>query len=97
MKALFISYNQAYGEEIVGILAGHGQRGFTRWDDIQGRGSKDGEPHFGNHAWPVMNNAILTMVDDDLLPSILADLKAADEASEDLGLRAFAWDITAAY
>lgn len=95
MKALFISYNQAYGEEIVRLLESHGQRGFTRWDEIMGRGSQDGEPHFGNHAWPVMNNAILTMVDDALVPVLLEDLKAADEGSKDLGLRAFAWDVIA--
>ncbi len=28
MKALFISYNQAYNEEIVQVLEAHGQRGF---------------------------------------------------------------------
>ena len=29
MKALFIAYNQAYGDEIVQILEAQGQRGFT--------------------------------------------------------------------
>ena len=31
MKAIFISYNQAYNEEIVEVLDAHEQRGFTRW------------------------------------------------------------------
>ena len=65
MKAIFISYNQAYNEEIVEVLDAHGQRGFTRWENIDGRGSVDGEPHYGNHAWPVQNHAILTFVQDD--------------------------------
>ena len=34
MKAMFIAYNQAYNEEIVEILAAHGQRGFTRWEGV---------------------------------------------------------------
>ena len=38
MKAIFIAYNQAYGTEIVELLSEHGQRGFTQWVDIQGRG-----------------------------------------------------------
>ena len=42
MKALFISYNQAFNEEIVEVLEAHGQRGFTRWQNIDGRGSVDG-------------------------------------------------------
>ena len=45
MKAIFIAYNQAYNEEIVEVLDAHAQRGFTRWQDIDGRGSVNGEPH----------------------------------------------------
>ena len=30
MKSIFISYNQAYGNEIVELLEGFGQRGFTQ-------------------------------------------------------------------
>lgn len=97
MKAIFISYNQAYNEEIVDILDAHSQRGFTRWQDIDGRGSVDGRPHYGNHAWPVQNHAILTFVEDDKVSGILADLKAKDEQTNDLGLRAFVWDAQQAF
>lgn len=93
MKAIFISYNQAFGEEIVEVLDSFGQRGFTRWDEIQGRGHVDGEPHYGNHAWPTMNVAILTVVEDSLVQPILDALKAKDEGAADLGLRAFTWNI----
>lgn len=48
MKAIFISYNQAYNEEIADVLEKYRERGFTRWEDISGRGSTKGEPHFGN-------------------------------------------------
>ena len=68
MKAIFIAYNQAYGEEIVELLDDHGQRGFTQWIDIQGRGGEQGEPHYGSHAWPTENYAILTIVPDDKAP-----------------------------
>lgn len=96
MKAIFISYNQAYGEEIVEVLDKNGQRGFTRWDDIQGRGGLEGEPHFGSHAWPTMNVAILTIVPDEKVSKILSDLRAKDESALDLGLRAFVWNIESA-
>ena len=97
MKAVFIAFNQAYNDEIVDLLERRGQRGFTRWNDILGRGSVDGEPHYGNHAWPVQNMAILTMVEDGLVPLLLEDLEATDKASPDLGLRAFVWNITDSY
>ena len=93
MKAIFIAYNQAYNEEIVEVLENNGQRGYTAWQDILGKGSVDGIPHLGSHAWPEMNYAILTMVEDDKVDPIMDDLKAKDEAYRDLGLRAYVWNI----
>ena len=95
MKSIFISFNQAYNEEIVDLLEAHGQRGYTRWVDIHGRGSVDGEPHLGNHAWPTMNIGIMTVVPDEMVEPILEDLKAKDKEFEALGLRAFVWNIEA--
>ena len=93
MKAIFISYNQAYSDEIVAVLEKNRQRGYTRWVDIQCKGGFNGIPHLGNHAWPEQNHAILTFVKDEKVRPILDDLKAKDEESPDLGLRAFVWSI----
>lgn len=93
MKAVFIAYNQAYNEEIVEVLEQFGQRGFTRWTEVSGRGSEQGEPHYGSHAWPVLNHAMLAMVEDDAAPGLLAALHEKDKKFEDLGLRAFSWII----
>lgn len=93
MKAIFISYNQAYSDEIVAVLEEHRQRGYTRWTDVQGKGGFNGIPHLGNHAWPEQNHAILTIVKDEKVQPIIATLKAKDEAAPDLGLRAFVWSI----
>lgn len=92
MKAIFISYNQAYNEEIVEILESHGQRGFTRWQNIDGRGSVDGQPRYGSHAWPEQNHGVLAMVSDDKVSDIMAALKSKDEETPELGIRAFYWD-----
>lgn len=97
MKALFIVYDEARGEEVIEILEKHGQMGFTRWEDIGGRGSIGGIPHFGNHAWPAMNHAVLSFVEDALVPVILEDVRAASEVSRDLGIRAFAWSVTESF
>mgnify|MGYP002869345899 CR=1 FL=1 len=97
MKAIFIIYNQAYYDEIADILNDNGVRGFTEWDEIKGHGSDTGEPHFGTHAWPTLNNAILSIVDDDRVEGILNELRKRDEGTPELGLRAFVWAIEKMY
>jgi len=97
MKAIFISYNQAYNEEIVQVLESVRQRGYTQWQDIQGKGGFNGIPHLGDHAWPEQNHAILTVVPDEKVRPILDALRVKDEASPDLGLRAFVWNIESYY
>ncbi len=89
MKAIFIVYNQAYNQEIVELLEGFGQRGYTVWNEIGGRGGVDGEPHLGNHAWPTQNHAILTVVEDALAPKIMDALRHTDKDNNALGLRAY--------
>ena len=83
--------------EIADAMEEIGVRGFTMWQDIAGRGSETGEPHLGNHAWPTMNNAILTFVPDDKVDAILAMVRAKDEETPALGLRAFVWNIEKSY
>lgn len=94
MKALFIACSQAYNEEVIKILELFGQRGFTRWTGVSGRGTTDGLPHMGDHAWPDQNHAVLSFVDDDTVAErILEALHRLDSRSPELGLRAFMWNI----
>ena len=89
MKAIFIAYNQAYNQEIVELLENLGQRGYTVWEEIGGRGSVDGEPHLGSHAWPTQNHALLSVVEDTLAPKVMEALRKTDAANKALGLRAY--------
>lgn len=93
MKSVFIIFDQAYYERIIEILDRLNCRGFTYLDQVQGRGSHKGEPHFGSHAWPSMCSAIFTMVDDSKVDSLLNVLHNMDAKTEQLGLRAFVWNI----
>ena len=70
-------------------MEGLGQRGYTVWEEIGGRGGVDGLPHLGNHAWPTQNHALLSVVEDTLAPKIMAALRETDAANHDLGLRAY--------
>ena len=94
MKALFIAYSQAYNRDVMELLDSFGQRGFTRWTDISGRGTRDGLPHMGDHAWPEMNHAMLSFVEDDeVAEKIVEALKEIDGRRPELGLRVFTWAV----
>jgi len=93
MKAVFISYNQSITEEVQDILDTLSIRGFTQWLEIKGRGSVNGEMHEGTHTWPELNNAHLTMVEDEKVPLLLERLRILNEEAEEQGLRAFVWNI----
>ena len=93
MKAVMIILDQAHYSQIVRDLSKLNIRGFTSWKEVFGRGSDKGEPHYGSHAWPSVNNAILTVVEDDRVKSLLTYLKELDTEYQNLGLRAFVWTV----
>lgn len=93
MKAVMIILDQAHYDIIVDKLERLNIRGFTSWKEVYGRGSSDGIPHYGSHAWPSVNNAILTVVEDDQVEGLLTYLRELDNESANLGLRAFVWNI----
>ena len=95
MKAVFMACNQSMYDEVIQIMDNMGVRGFTGWEELIGRGTTDGEPHLGNHAWPAMNSALISVMEDDKAQEFLAKLKKLDEDNHQQGLRAFAWDVTA--
>lgn len=93
LKAVFITYNQAYHPIIIKKMKRLGIYGYTNWTTVYGQGSNGGEPHLGSHAWPTSNSAIMAMVDEKILDSFLKVLKELDEATPEQGLRAFVWNI----
>lgn len=93
MKAILITFDQAHYASVIDILEKANCRGFTAWEQVQGRGSDSGEPHYGSHAWPSMASAIISVTEDERVPAVLQKLKAADQAKPKLGLRAFVWTI----
>ncbi|MCQ2207941.1 MAG: hypothetical protein MJZ02_06970 [Paludibacteraceae bacterium] len=93
MKSIMITFDQAHYENIVATLDRLECNGFTYLEQVMGQGTNGGEPHFGSHAWPSMNSAIITMVDDDQVDEVLNELKAIDDYRPQLGLRAFVWNV----
>ncbi len=97
MKAVFITYNQALTERVSFILEQLRIKGFTQWPLVTGAGSDTGEPRMGNHTWPEMNSATMTIVKDEMVPLILKYVEKLDNVNKENGIRAFVWDITDMY
>jgi nitrogen regulatory protein PII len=93
MKAVFIPYNQAFKDELITILDRMSIRGFTMWDEVQGRGSVKGEPHYGDHAWPTLNSSILAVIPDEKVDELLKKIHALDLQYELQGIHAFVWSV----
>lgn len=93
MQAIFIAYDQAHHEAVVDLLEKNSCRGFTSFGETQGRGSVKGDPHYGTHAWPALGGALLTIVEDHRVDSLLEKLHELDVSKPLLGLRAFVWPV----
>ena len=93
MKAVFIVLNQANTERVEYMLQQLEIRGFTFFEQVQGQGSKTGEPRRGTHTWPEMNSAIITIVEDDKVDVLLKSVRKLDLRNKEIGVRAFVWNI----
>ncbi|MCQ2295580.1 MAG: hypothetical protein MJZ67_07990 [Bacteroidales bacterium] len=93
MKSVMIVFNQANTERVEFMLDELGVRGFTFWENVQGRGNVNGDPHRGTHTWPEMNNAIMAVVSDDKVEDLLLSVRKLDKRNEEVGVRAFVWNI----
>lgn len=93
MKAIMIIYNQAHTERIEYLMDKLGIKGYTLWENVQGRGSNTGVPHLGTHAWPEINKSVLTIVGNEIVDEVLAIVSKINSINEEVGIRAFVWDV----
>jgi nitrogen regulatory protein PII len=93
MKAIMIIYNQAHSEKIEYMLDKLNIKGYSLWENVQGRGSITGVPHLGTHAWPEINKSVLTVVEDNIVDTVLNTVKKIDEINDEVGIKAFVWDV----
>jgi len=93
MKAIMIIFNQAHTERVEYLMDKLGIKGYTLWENVQGRGTSTGVPHLATHAWPEINKSILMVVDEEKVETILDVIKKIDSINEEVGIRAFVWDI----
>lgn len=93
MKSVMIVFNQSNTERVEYILDYFNLRGYTFFEQVQGRGSVSGQPHRGTHTWPEMNSVVITVIEDDQVPMLLTAIKKLDLRNEEVGVRAFVWNI----
>jgi len=88
-----IIYNQANSERVEYMLDFLKIRGFTFFENVQGRGTNDGEPRRGTHTWPEMNSSIICVLEDDKVDSLLDAINKLDNRNKEIGVKAFVWNI----
>ncbi len=88
-----IVYNQANTERVEYMLDALGVRGFTFFEEVQGRGSVDGDPRRGTHAWPELNSAMLCIVDESKVDELLEAVQKLDLRNREVGVKAFTWAV----
>ena len=93
MKSVMIVFNQANTERVEYMLDVLGIKGFTFFEQVQGRGTNGGEPRRGTHAWPEMNSAVITVVRDDQEATLLESVQKLDLRNPEIGVKAFSWKI----
>ena len=93
MKAVMIVFNQANTERVEYMFDKLEIRGFTWFSDVKGRGSETGEPRMGTHTWPEMNSTAITIIPDEAVDGLLEAVKKMDEINNEVGVRAFVWNV----
>jgi len=97
MKAVMIIFNQANTEKVEFIFDRLQIKGYTWWSEVKGRGSDTGDPRMGTHTWPELNSAAMTIINDDLVETLLDNVSKLDEINKEIGIRAFVWNIERTY
>ena len=93
MKSVMIVFNQANTGRVEYMLDVLNIKGFTFFEQVQGRGTNGGEPRRGTHAWPEMNSAVLTVVPDEKVAELLESVQKLDLRNPEIGVKAFTWNI----
>lgn len=93
MKTVMIVYNHGITEEVEDALQQLAIRGFTKFLNVHGQGSQNGEPHLGTHIWPSQNAVVLTVIPEEMVDPLMEKIKEINASAEEQGIHAFVWNI----
>ncbi len=84
--AVFVIYDRAIDEEVLGALEKCGVQNYTRWHNATGVGSTG--PHQGDNVWPALNNVLMAVIEPQEQERVLGRLRSLREDYPYTGLRA---------
>lgn len=94
MKAVIVGYNEALSEEVMEVLEKNGIQGYTQWANVLGKGIASG-PHLMTNVWPVANNVLLCVVEEDVASRLLEEVRGLRAEFSSEGVKAFQFSIEA--
>lgn len=84
--AILLFYDRAIDDEVIDALTACCIQHYSRWHDLSGVGSTG--PHMGDHIWPAMNNAIMSVVPAEAAEAVLSRVRELQAEFPFTGLRA---------
>jgi hypothetical protein len=91
--AVLLFYDRAIDEEVLDALTACCIEHYTRWHDVSGVGTTG--PHLGDHVWPAMNNAMMSVVPAETAEAVLARVRELQGQFPYTGLRAIVLPVLA--
>ncbi|MBN1900540.1 hypothetical protein JW926_04355 [Candidatus Sumerlaeota bacterium] len=88
MKAVIIAYNEAIDEEVMEVLDKNEVKAYTKWTKTLGKGTASG-PHLMTNIWPIANNVIFCVVEENQASGALKDIRSLREEFPQEGIKAF--------
>lgn len=92
MKMVLMIYYVGIHNELMEILAELGVCTHTRWREVEGRISC-GDPREGSQVWPGTNSALMVVVEDGVVNSMLTRLEAFNRGRVGEGVDAYVLDV----
>jgi len=83
-----VIYNEALDEDVLSSLEKCGIPHFTKWQKVLGKGQIS-EPHLDTSVWPGVNNVCAAVVENKLVPVVLAKIKELRVSLGREGIKAF--------
>jgi len=88
MKFVMICYNEAIDDEVTELLEQANVEGYTKWTKVLGKGRTSG-PHLFSHIWPKANNALFTVLPEEIAADIFEQVRKLKTQVAREGLKAF--------
>jgi nitrogen regulatory protein PII len=95
MKMVLMVYYVGIHDEVMEVLDDLGVCTYTRWREVEGRISC-GDPREGSQIWPGTNSAVMIVVEDPVVDSVLGRLEAFNRGREGEGVDAYVLDVARA-